>query len=164
MIHLASATWGQHGGDEETIGFCSYCARLDTPGRQRVCPDCGLGVLLHQRGYSREGAALIIAACELDGGSAAYDQAPALHVAQAGLAALVVIRWIVSGDATLPGAREYRESATYRGGDKAVVAEAAGLKLGLTICYDVRFPELYRILALQGAQLLADIRDRKSVV
>lgn len=40
----------------------------------------------------------------LDGGAAAYDQAPALHVTQAGLAALVVIRWIVSGDATLPGA------------------------------------------------------------
>ncbi len=37
-------------------------------------------------------------------------------------------------DATLPGVREYRESATYARGDSAVVTEAAGFKLGLTIC------------------------------
>lgn len=58
-------------------------------------------------------------------------------------------------DATLPGVREYRESATYAGGDKAVVTEAAGLKLGLTICYDVRFPMLHRALAEAGAELIA---------
>ena len=54
-------------------------------------------------------------------------------------------------DATLPGVREYRESATYRGGDQAVVADAAGARLGLTICYDVRFPALHRALAEGGA-------------
>lgn len=58
-------------------------------------------------------------------------------------------------DATLPGVREYRESATYAGGDTAVVTEAAGLKLGLTICYDVRFPALHRALAVAGAELIA---------
>jgi predicted amidohydrolase len=58
-------------------------------------------------------------------------------------------------DATLPGVREYRESATYAGGDRAVVADAAGLRLGLTICYDVRFPVLHRTLAEAGAQLIA---------
>jgi predicted amidohydrolase len=58
-------------------------------------------------------------------------------------------------DATLPGLREYRESATYAGGDTAVVAEAAGLRLGLTICYDVRFPALHRALAVAGAELIA---------
>lgn len=58
-------------------------------------------------------------------------------------------------DATLPGLRQYRESATYAAGDKAVVAEAAGVKLGLSICYDVRFPALYRTLAEAGAQLIA---------
>ncbi len=57
-------------------------------------------------------------------------------------------------DATLPGDREYRESATYAGGDMAVVTEAAGLKLGLTICYDVRFPALHRALAVAGAEVL----------
>jgi predicted amidohydrolase len=58
-------------------------------------------------------------------------------------------------DATLPGLREYRESATYAGGDTAVVTEAAGLKLGLTICYDVRFPALHRALAVAGAELIS---------
>ncbi|MEQ1771244.1 MAG: nitrilase-related carbon-nitrogen hydrolase, partial [Devosia sp.] len=58
-------------------------------------------------------------------------------------------------DATLPGVREYRESATYRGGDVAVVTDVAGAKLGLTICYDVRFPALHRALAEAGAEILA---------
>lgn len=58
-------------------------------------------------------------------------------------------------DATLPGVREYRESAAYAGGDVAVVAEAAGIRLGMTICYDVRFPALHRALAEAGAEVLA---------
>src|SRR5690606_21951298 len=58
-------------------------------------------------------------------------------------------------DATLPGLREYRESATYAGGDMAVVTEAAGMSLGMTICYDVRFPVLHRTLAAAGAELIA---------
>ncbi len=58
-------------------------------------------------------------------------------------------------DATLPGVREYRESATYRGGDRAVTAEVAGFELGLTICYDVRFPQLHAALAKAGAQVLS---------
>lgn len=58
-------------------------------------------------------------------------------------------------DATLPGLKEYRESATYAGGDRAVVVEAAGMRLGLTICYDLRFPVLHRTLAEAGAELIA---------
>lgn len=58
-------------------------------------------------------------------------------------------------DATLPGLRHYRESATYAGGDRVVLTEAAGLKLGLSICYDLRFPALYAALGAAGAQLLA---------
>ena len=53
------------------------------------------------------------------------------------------------------GDTEYRESDSDEPGDAAVVSEAAdGTRLGLTVCYDVRFPELYRILALQGALVL----------
>jgi deaminated glutathione amidase len=48
----------------------------------------------------------------------------------------------------------YRESEAEEPGDEAVVAEAEDWKLGLSVCYDVRFPELYRILALEGAQLV----------
>jgi deaminated glutathione amidase len=52
------------------------------------------------------------------------------------------------------GGHVYRESEAEEGGDEPVVSTAEGWKLGLTICYDVRFPELYRILALEGAELV----------
>lgn len=58
-------------------------------------------------------------------------------------------------DATLPGLRDYRESLTYDGGDQAVVTAAAGFGLGLTICYDVRFPALFNTLAKAGAEVIA---------
>jgi predicted amidohydrolase len=50
----------------------------------------------------------------------------------------------------------YRESQTEEPGDEvALSATADGVQLGLSICYDVRFPELYRILALRGARVVA---------
>lgn len=58
-------------------------------------------------------------------------------------------------DATLPGLANYRESLTYRGGDTAVVADAGGFNLGMSICYDMRFPALFRALAEAGAEVLA---------
>lgn len=58
-------------------------------------------------------------------------------------------------DATLPGLRNYRESETYAGGDSAVVTDAPGFRLGMTICYDVRFPKLHRTLAEAGAQVIS---------
>ena len=48
----------------------------------------------------------------------------------------------------------YRESEVEQPGDEIVVADAGGVPVGLTICYDLRFPELYRILALRGARLI----------
>lgn len=48
----------------------------------------------------------------------------------------------------------YRESAAYRPGTKAVVAETPFARIGMTVCYDVRFPHLYRRLAKAGAQIL----------
>ena len=48
----------------------------------------------------------------------------------------------------------YRESEAEEPGDEPVVAEVEGWRLGLSVCYDLRFPELYRILALEGAELL----------
>ncbi len=50
---------------------------------------------------------------------------------------------------------EYRESEYEQAGSEIVTSRsAAGIELGLSICYDVRFPELYRILALRGARIL----------
>ena len=57
-------------------------------------------------------------------------------------------------DVDLPTGEHIRESASYTPGDQAVVAQAAGAKLGLTICYDLRFPALHRALALAGAEVL----------
>lgn len=48
----------------------------------------------------------------------------------------------------------YRESAGYRPGDRAVVADAGFAKIGMTICYDLRFAKLYRTLAHAGARIL----------
>ncbi|MGH2465943.1 MAG: carbon-nitrogen hydrolase family protein [Candidatus Limnocylindrales bacterium] len=48
-----------------------------------------------------------------------------------------------------------RESERVSGGDRAVVADVDGVRLGLSICYDLRFPELYRALAGAGAEVLA---------
>jgi predicted amidohydrolase len=47
------------------------------------------------------------------------------------------------------------ESARVSAGDTAVVAEVDGVPVGLSVCYDLRFPELYRTLALAGAEVLA---------
>ncbi|HZE06142.1 MAG TPA: carbon-nitrogen hydrolase family protein [Solirubrobacteraceae bacterium] len=50
----------------------------------------------------------------------------------------------------------YAESSTEDPGDAIVISElAGGLKLGMSICYDLRFPELYRILALRGAEVFS---------
>jgi predicted amidohydrolase len=54
------------------------------------------------------------------------------------------------------GGVAYRESEHSEPADEIVLSETAqGLGLGLTICYDLRFPELYRILALRGARIVA---------
>ena len=57
-------------------------------------------------------------------------------------------------DADPAAGESYRESSGYRPGGRAVVAQAAGLTIGLTICYDLRFPALYRRLAKAGAEVL----------
>lgn len=57
-------------------------------------------------------------------------------------------------DVDLPD-RKYRESETFGAGNDAVIADLPWLKLGLSVCYDVRFPQLYRALAKAGAGLLA---------
>jgi deaminated glutathione amidase len=57
-------------------------------------------------------------------------------------------------DVDLPSGERWRESATYSGGACAVVAATPWAMLGLTICYDIRFPGLYRALAEAGAEIL----------
>ena len=58
-------------------------------------------------------------------------------------------------DVSLPSGENWRESATYVGGDALAVVETPLGRMGLTICYDLRFPELYRALADRGAAVIA---------
>jgi deaminated glutathione amidase len=65
-----------------------------------------------------------------------------------------VYRKIHMFDVTVEGV-EYRESATEEPGGEIVVSEAGGVPLGLSVCFDLRFPELFRILAVRGARVIA---------
>jgi deaminated glutathione amidase len=77
-----------------------------------------------------------------------------VHVDRAG-AVRAVYRKLHMFDVQIEG-REYRESAIEEPGEEIVVSRTAeGLGLGLAICYDLRFPELFRILALRGAAIVA---------
>ncbi|CAN7351327.1 carbon-nitrogen hydrolase family protein [Brevundimonas sp. LjRoot202] len=58
-------------------------------------------------------------------------------------------------DVDLPTGERWRESASVRPGEDAVVADTPWGRLGLTICYDIRFPQLYRALARAGAVMIA---------
>lgn len=64
-----------------------------------------------------------------------------------------VYRKIHMFDVTV-GGTEYRESESEEPGEEIVASEARDARLGLTVCYDLRFPELYRILAIGGARVL----------
>lgn len=57
-------------------------------------------------------------------------------------------------DVDLDGGESYRESALYRPGAEAVVVDTPWARLGLSICYDVRFPHLYRSLSKAGATVI----------
>jgi len=58
-------------------------------------------------------------------------------------------------DVDLPTGESWRESASYTAGDGAVVVDTPVGELGLSICYDVRFPDLYRALTDAGATILS---------
>jgi predicted amidohydrolase len=58
-------------------------------------------------------------------------------------------------DVTLPSGKVIRESSAYQPGDRAVTAKTPWGTLGMTVCYDLRFPHLFRALAKAGAHFLA---------
>ena len=67
--------------------------------------------------------------------------------------AIAIYRKIHMFDVDVGGVA-YRESEHEQAGEEIVTGEAAGVEIGLSVCYDLRFPELYRILALRGARVL----------
>lgn len=67
---------------------------------------------------------------------------------------LVRYRKVHLFDVTTPDGKSYRESDTFGAGDTVATYRAGGLTVGCSICYDLRFPELYRLLAEQGADVI----------
>ncbi|HRK25197.1 MAG TPA: carbon-nitrogen hydrolase family protein [Beijerinckiaceae bacterium] len=58
-------------------------------------------------------------------------------------------------DITAPNGQSYRESAGCQPGDRIVTFDCDGVRVGLAICYDLRFPELFQALVQQGAEIIA---------
>jgi predicted amidohydrolase len=58
-------------------------------------------------------------------------------------------------DVQLAAREVYKESKNFQAGDKAVIIETEAYNLGLSICYDLRFPELFRDLALNDAEIIS---------
>ena len=67
---------------------------------------------------------------------------------------LAVYRKIHLFDVDIPDGARYRESETVEPGDALAVADTALGRVGLSVCYDLRFPELYRALSARGAEVL----------
>lgn len=57
-------------------------------------------------------------------------------------------------DVDLPNGESYSESSAYKSGERSVVADCDFAKVGMTVCYDLRFAQLFRVLAQQGAELI----------
>jgi predicted amidohydrolase len=102
----------------------------------------------------RTGAWLLLGGFPERGGDAAHIRNTSVLLRADGSIA-ATYRKIHLFDVDVPGGKRFRESETIEAGDATVVVETPWAPLGLTICYDLRFPELYRALVARGARLLA---------
>jgi deaminated glutathione amidase len=130
--------------------------------REKAHPEADDPFLAGICGLAREtGACLLIGSLVID--PAGEPCAPAGETRLANRSFLVdatgaiVARYdkIHMFDIDLPGGESYRESNAYRPGRSTVVAETPWGRLGMSVCYDVRFPQLYRALAQAGADFLS---------
>ena len=104
------------------------------------------------RGWARElGIHLVAGSVGESGGEKAFNTSVAIGPDGEDLAAYRKIH-MFDVDA---GGVSYRESEHERAGSEVVTAPIGELTLGMTVCYDLRFPELFRILALRGARVIA---------
>jgi len=129
--------------------------------REKACPEADDPFLAGLRAVAREtGAWLLIGSLVIDPvGERGADAAETRLANRSFLIAPdggIVARYdkIHMFDIDLAGGESYRESHAYRPGGSAVVAATPWGRLGMTVCYDVRFPHLYRALAQAGADFL----------
>jgi predicted amidohydrolase len=103
-------------------------------------------------GWARELDVAIVAGSITEGAQAGRVHNTSVLLAPGG-GVVAVYRKIHMFDVDVDG-RSYRESAVTAPGTETVAADVLGRRVGMSICYDLRFPELYRRLASAGAQLL----------
>ncbi|WP_217913693.1 carbon-nitrogen hydrolase family protein [Miltoncostaea marina] len=103
-------------------------------------------------GWARELGVAVLAGSVIEAAADGWVHNTSVLVGPDG-AALGTYRKIHMFDVDVGGVA-YRESAATAAGDETVVAEALGRRIGMSVCYDVRFPELYRRLADGGAEVI----------
>lgn len=123
--------------------FATICDEADDPclaAIREIAAERGVGILIGSLALKAEGeeGRAVNRSFVIDGTGAITARYDKIHMFEANL-----------GDQG-----QFREAASYRPGERAVVADAGWSQLGLTICYDLRFPGLYRALAKAGAQVL----------
>jgi predicted amidohydrolase len=140
----------------ELVTFPEYAVQLHSSGRvmregagleagdaalaalRAVARDCGCWVLVGSLTLLTEGGRVANRSFLIDASGTVAARYDKLHMFEA----------------TLPNGRVIRESKIYEPGSRAVVADTPWGGLGMTVCYDVRFPQLYRALAQHGASIL----------
>jgi predicted amidohydrolase len=129
--------------------------------REKARPEADDPFLAGMRSVAREtGAWLLIGSLVIDPAGERDAAAGETRLANRSFlldpAGAIIARYdkIHMFDIDLPGGESYRESNAYRPGSDTVVAETPWGRLGLSVCYDVRFPYLYRALAQAGADFL----------
>jgi predicted amidohydrolase len=140
----------------ELVAFPEYAVQLHSSGRvmregavpedsdaaltafRTVAYECGCWVLLGSLTLLTEGGRVANRSFLIDASGTVVARYDKLHMFEA----------------TMPNGRVIRESKIYEPGSRAVVADTPWGGLGMTVCYDVRFPQLYRALAQHGASIL----------
>lgn len=145
------------GGGARLVMSPEYALMMDGSGRtmrERALPADGGKVLAELCALSRElGIWTLIGSLTLRAGDERMVNRSYL-VADDGRVAASYDK-IHMFDCTLPDGKVIRESSAYRPGARAVIADMPWGRLGMSVCYDLRFPHLYRTLAQGGADYLS---------
>ncbi|RPI48118.1 MAG: carbon-nitrogen hydrolase family protein [Betaproteobacteria bacterium] len=145
------------GKGAQLVALPEYCVLLDGSGRimrERSPEESRHPALPVLRDLAREtGAWLLIGSLTVR----LSDERMANRSYLVSAAGEIVARYdkIHMFDVTLPGGKVIRESSAYHPGERAVLAHTPWGPLGMSVCYDLRFPHLYRALAKAGALILA---------
>ncbi len=130
-----------------------YMRREGTASITDVTLEAHAGILWSQAAAKEHGIWLLVGSVRtLDVGAAKAANRSVLIAPDGNIAA--TYDKIHLFDVTVPGGQSYRESSQALPGDEAVAVKTPFGMIGLSICYDVRFPNLYRALALAGAEIL----------